>query len=125
MFDRGPERGSPALVGLVTLYDPPQPDAKQLIATLHDLGVPVKMLTSDALAVASEVAQGVGLSNIRRVTDLKAASVQAGKEAVDLLAGAEGIAEVYPEDKYIVVQHLQAAGHMTGMIGDGVNDASA
>jgi len=55
------------------------------------------------------------------VADLKAAGAQAGNEAVDLLAGADGFAEVYPEDKYIVVQHLQAAGHVTGMTGDGVN----
>ncbi len=122
---RGPETGSPTLVGLVTLYDPPRPDAKQLIAELHDLGVPVKMLTGDALAVASEIAQGVGLPNIRRVADLKAASTKAGNSAVDLLAGVDGFAEVYPEDKYIVVQHLQAAGHVTGMTGDGVNDAPA
>ena len=121
----GSEIDAPTLVGLVTLYDPPRPDAKQLIATLHDLGVPVKMLTGDALAVASEIARGVGLPNIRRVADLKAASAQAGNEAVDLLAGADGFAEVYPEDKYIVVQHLQAAGHVTGMTGDGVNDAPA
>ena len=122
---RGPETGAPALVGLVTLVDPPRPDAKQLITTLHDLGVPVTMLTGDALAVASEIAHGVGLPNIRRVADLKAASAQAGNETVDLLAGADGFAEVYPEDKYIVVQHLQAAGHVTGMTGDGVNDAPA
>jgi plasma-membrane proton-efflux P-type ATPase len=122
---RGPETGAPALLGLVTLYDPPRPDAKQLIAELRDLGVPVKMLTGDALPVAREIGQGVGLSNIRRVADLKAAGAQAGNEAVDLLAGADGFAEVYPEDKYIVVQHLQAAGHVTGMTGDGVNDAPA
>jgi len=122
---RGLEAGTPTLVGLVSLYDPPRPDAKQLIATLHDLGVPVKMLTGDALPVASEIARGVGLPNIRRVADLKAAGAQAGNEAVDLLAGADGFAEVYPEDKYIVVQHLQAAGHVTGMTGDGVNDAPA
>jgi len=122
---RGPETGAPALVGLVALYDPPRPDAKQLIATLHDLGVPVKMLTGDALAVASEIARGVGLPNIRRAADLKSASSKAGNEAVDLLAGADGFAEVYPEDKYSVVQHLQAAGHVAGMTGDGVNDAPA
>jgi len=122
---RGPDTGVPTMVGLVTLYDPPRPDAKQLIAELRDLGVPVKMLTGDALAVAREIADGVGLPNIRRVADLKAANSQAGNKAVDLLAGADGFAEVYPEDKYIVVQHLQAAGHVTGMTGDGVNDAPA
>ncbi len=122
---RGPEKGVPALVGLVSLYDPPRPDARQLIAALQGLGVAVKMLTGDALAVASEIARGVGLPSIRRVADLKAADAQAGNERVDLLAGADGFAEVFPEDKYIVVQHLQAAGHVTGMTGDGVNDAPA
>lgn len=113
------------MLGLVSLYDPPRPDARQLIAELHKLGVPVKMLTGDALPVAREIGQGVGLPNICRVADLKAADAMAGNKAVDLLAGADGFAEVYPEDKYVVVQHLQAAGHVTGMTGDGVNDAPA
>jgi plasma-membrane proton-efflux P-type ATPase len=122
---RGLEHATPELVGLVTLYDPPRPDARRLIGALRDLGVSVKMLTGDALAVASEIAQGVGLARIRRVADLKAASATTGHEAVDLLAGVDGFAEVYPEDKYTVVLHLQAAGHVTGMTGDGVNDAPA
>lgn len=122
---RGPESGAPSLVGLVTLYDPPRPDAKELIAALHALGVRVKMLTGDALAVASEIARDVGLPQIRHVADLKAADAESGGETLDLLAGADGFAEVYPEDKYVVVQHLQRAGHVTGMTGDGVNDAPA
>jgi H+-transporting ATPase len=122
---RGPETGTPALLGLVSLYDPPRPDAKQLIAELEGLGVPVKMLTGDALAVAIEIGKGVGLPNIRRVADLKAAGALASKKAVDLLGSTDGFAEVYPEDKYTVVKHLQAAGHVTGMTGDGVNDAPA
>ena len=122
---RGSVTGVPLLLGLVTLSDPPRPDARQLIAELRSLGVQVKMLTGDALAVAREIGQGLGLSNIRRVADLKVASAQAGSENEDLLAGADGFAEVYPEDKFIVVQHLQAAQHVTGMTGDGVNDAPA
>ena len=122
---RGPETGAPALVGLVALYDPPRPDAKQLIAALQGHGVAVKILTGDALPVASEIARGVGLPNIQRMADLKAAGAQAGNQSADLFAGADGFAEVFPEDKYIVVQHLQAAGHVTGMTGDGVNDAPA
>ena len=110
------------VLGLVTLYDPPRPDARQLIATLHDLGVPVKMLTGDALAVASEIARGVGLPNIRRMADLKA-DAPGGPGGIGALA--DGLAEVYPEDKFTVVKHLQAAGHVTGMTGDGVNDAPA
>jgi len=121
----GPETGVPTLLGLVTLFDPPRPDAKQLIAELRDLGVSVKMLTGDALAVASEIAKGVGLLNIRRVAELKVANAQAGNGTVDVLAVTDGFAEVYPEDKFVVVQHLQTAGHVTGMTGDGVNDAPA
>jgi H+-transporting ATPase len=122
---RGPETAAPALVGLVSLYDPPRPDAKQLIAALQDHGVAVKMLTGDALAVASEIARGVGLLNIKRMADLKAASAQDDSKTKDLFGGADGFAEVFPEDKYVVVKQLQAAGHVTGMTGDGVNDAPA
>jgi len=122
---RGSEAGILSIVGLVTLYDPPRPDAKKLITELHDLGISVKMLTGDALAVASEIAHEVGLPNIRRAADLKSANPQAGNKLVDLLQGADGFAEVYPEDKYTVVQHLQSTGHVTGMTGDGVNDAPA
>jgi len=121
----GPETGTLALVGLVTLYDPPRPEARQLVAALRGLGVAVKMLTGDALAVASEIAREVGLPNIRCMPKPKDAGAAAGNGASDLLTGADGLAEVYPEDKYIVVQHLQAAGHVTGMTGDGVNDAPA
>lgn len=122
----GPATAAPVLTGLITLYDPPRPDARQLIATLRDLGVSVKMLTGDALVVAGEVARGIGLANIRRVTDLRTADSQTGnEEAASLLAHADGFAEVLPEDKYRVVQCLQAAGHVTGMTGDGVNDAPA
>ncbi len=122
---RGPTAGLLALVGLVSLDDPLRPDAGQLVAKLKACGVSVKMLTGDALAVAGEIARGVGLPNIRRMADLKAMGTKAGSQTADPFEGADGFAEVFPEDKYIVVQHLQAGGHVTGMTGDGVNDAPA
>lgn len=122
---RGPESSRPEFVGLATLFDPPRPDAKQLISELRDRGVQVKMLTGDALAVANELATSVGLTQIMNVADLKAASGQAPENTVKLLTTADGFAEVFPEDKYVVVQAFQNAGHVTGMTGDGVNDAPA
>ena len=121
---RGPETGPLALVGLVTLFDPPRPEAQRLIGELADLGVSVKMLTGDALAVAKEIAQGVGLPHILPVADLKAFIVDRGHPTDGLLA-ADGFAEVFPEDKYLVVKKFQASGHVAGMTGDGVNDAPA
>jgi plasma-membrane proton-efflux P-type ATPase len=122
---RAPEKSSPILLGLVSLYDPPRPDAMQLIAKLHDLGVPVKMLTGDALPVGIEIGKGVGLGNIKRMADLKTLGAKDGDQKSDLFSGADGFAEVYPEDKYFVVKQLQDVGHVTGMTGDGVNDAPA
>jgi H+-transporting ATPase len=121
---RGPEPGPLELIGLVTLVDPPRPDAGRLIARLRGLGVAVKMLSGDALAIASEIGRGIGLPRIRRLAEMEEAGA-AGGCALDPLAGVDGFAGVYPEDKYAVVRRLQAAGHVTGMTGDGVNDAPA
>jgi plasma-membrane proton-efflux P-type ATPase len=122
---RGVESSKPSVIGLITLYDPPRPDAKELIAKLHDSGVVVKMLTGDALEVASESGRAVGLNNIHRIADFKSNSGLAENNSIDLLAKVDGLAEVFPEDKFIVVKHLQSNGHVTGMTGDGVNDAPA
>jgi H+-transporting ATPase len=122
---RAPDGGQPTLLGLVFLYDPPRPDAGQLIARLRDLGIRVRMLTGDALPVAREIGRGIGLPDIRPVADLKAAAARPVKGQDDPLLAADGFAGVYPEDKFTVVQRLQAAGHVTGMTGDGVNDAPA
>jgi H+-transporting ATPase len=82
------------------------------------------MLTGDALPVATEVARQVGLGKIALASKVDA-TAHTHVDPATLIDAADGLAEVYPEDKYTVVKHLQAAGHVVGMTGDGVNDAPA
>jgi len=46
-------------------------------------------------------------------------------EIIEHIEKANGFAQVYPEDKYFIVEELQKADHIVGMTGDGVNDAPA
>jgi H+-transporting ATPase len=46
-------------------------------------------------------------------------------EIIGLIEEAVGFAQVFPEDKYTIVDKLQKGGHIVGMTGDGVNDAPA
>jgi H+-transporting ATPase len=116
----------PKLVGLVTLHDAPRPDSKQLIQALKELGISVKMLTGDALPIAKEIAADVGLGdNVIRAADLKELIKENAIDAAQAADKSDGFAEIYPEDKYTIVKSLQAAKHVVGMTGDGVNDAPA
>ena len=112
----------PKLVGLALLSDAPRPDSRRLVEELKALGVSVKMLTGDALAVAREIGNILGLGEIVRAPELRTANATTAQAIVQKAAG---IAEVYPEDKFLVVRSLQGAGHVVGMTGDGVNDAPA
>ena len=117
---------TPRLAGLVTLYDPPRPDSRELIQRLGELGVRVKLLTGDALPIAQSIAHEVGLTGeVQRVADLEALLKVDPARAGELAERSAGFAEMYPEGKYNVVKSLQARGHVVGMTGDGVNDAPA
>ena len=106
-------------VGLLALEDPPRSDSQTLIQNLHDLGVRVIMITGDGLATARAVATRVGIGG--RAVEPKDLEKEAAAEVLqsDVFAG------VYPEDKFHIVKALQRAGMVTGMTGDGVNDAPA
>ncbi|MEO7588684.1 MAG: HAD-IC family P-type ATPase, partial [Arachnia sp.] len=113
-------------LGVLPLFDPPREDAASTIATAEAMGVTVKMVTGDALAIARETATKVGLgSGILDATDLgdsKKTETDATGQAIEK---ADGFAQVFPEHKYHIVDVLQKRGHIVGMTGDGVNDAPA
>ena len=113
----------PQFVGLVALHDPPRADSKKLINELRKLGISVNMLTGDALPIALEIAKEVGIGD---AIILASALQKTDKgNVVELLEKSNGVAEVYPKDKYDIVKAYQVKGHIVGMTGDGVNDAPA
>ena len=110
-------------LGLLPLADPPRPDSRNMIEEMQRLGVKVKMLTGDNLAIAREIAGQVAVGDkIIRISELNGLSES---EQAEVLEKNDGIAEIYPEDKYRIVKLLQSRGYIVGMTGDGVNDAPA
>jgi H+-transporting ATPase len=114
------------LIGVLPLFDPPREDAKETLATARQLGVKVKMVTGDALAIARETAKKLGLgTNILDAGGLGDAHHQETAAVTASIEEADGFAQVFPEHKFHIVDVLQKQGHIVGMTGDGVNDAPA
>jgi H+-transporting ATPase len=113
-------------LGVLPLFDPPRDDAKATIAAAMKMGVTVKMVTGDALAIAQETAKKLGMStNILDASSLGDVKKQESKAVTTLIENADGFAQVFPEHKFHIVDVLQKHGHIVGMTGDGVNDAPA
>ena len=112
------DSSSSSFLGLIPLFDAPREDSNELISRLKDLGISTKMVTGDSTAIAQEISKKVGIGE--RIC--KAKDVISGKNDVETC---DVFAEVFPEDKYDIVRLLQQRGHITGMTGDGVNDAPA
>lgn len=111
------------LLGMYPMFDPPREDTAHTIATAQTLGLSVKMLTGDALAIAKETCKMLALSTKVYDSERLIHGGLAGSAQHDLVEKADGFAEVFPEHKYQVVEMLQQRGHLTAMTGDGVNDA--
>ncbi|XAR71223.1 Proton-exporting ATPase [Bertholletia excelsa] len=116
-------------IGLMPLFDPPRHDSAETITRALNLGVNVKMITGDQLAIAKETGRRLGMG-----TNMYPASALLGQnkdESIvalpvdELIEKADGFAGVFPEHKYKIVERLQARKHICGMTGDGVNDAPA
>jgi len=113
-------------LGVLPLFDPPRDDAKATIATARQMGVSVKMVTGDALAIAKETAKKLGMGiNILDASGFGDSKRHETAALAESIEKADGFAQVFPEHKFHIVDVLQQGDHIVGMTGDGVNDAPA
>ncbi len=123
---RTDEQGRWQFLGVIPLFDPPRRDSKATIETAGKMGVNVKMVTGDQIAIAREIARQLGLG--QKILDAGLFSETKHHESSKIhnsIEEADGFAQVFPEHKYHIVDVLQQRGHIVGMTGDGVNDAPA
>ena len=115
--------GNWSFVGLISMYDPPRKDSKETLASARSMGIDVKMVTGDHIAIAKETAKELDLdTNIMLPSSFLN---KPDRQAEEIVESASGFAEVFPEHKYQIVEILQMKGKIVGMTGDGVNDAPA
>ncbi|CAI0427857.1 unnamed protein product [Linum tenue] len=116
-------------VGLLNLFDPPRHDSAETIRRALQLGVNVKMITGDQLAIGKETGRRLGMgTNMYPSAALLGQDKDSNIAAIpveELIEKADGFAGVFPEHKYEIVKKLQERKHIVGMTGDGVNDAPA
>jgi len=113
-------------LGVLPLFDPPRDQAKATIASARQMGVSVKMVTGDQIAIAQETARQLGMgTNILDASGLGDTKRQETAQSAEAIEKADGFAQVFPEHKFHIVDVLQKLGHIVGMTGDGVNDAPA
>ena len=111
-------------VALLPLFDPPRDDSASTIADLQHLGIDLKMITGDNIAIAKQIAGMVGLrDDIRSAEEFTDGMSSENND--EILVKSAGFAQVFPEHKFDIVKRLQHSGHIVGMTGDGVNDAPA
>ncbi|MDR2187245.1 MAG: cadmium-translocating P-type ATPase [Azonexus sp.] len=87
------------LLALFAVADALRPTSRQAVAYLHQRGLRVVMLTGDNARTAAAIALDAGIAEYR--------------------------AGILPGDKAAALSELKAGGALTGMVGDGVNDAPA
>ncbi|KAL6873411.1 hypothetical protein ACP4OV_013493 [Aristida adscensionis] len=113
-------------LAVLPLFDPPRHDSAETIRRALNLGVNVKMITGDQLAIGKETGRRLGMgTNMYPSSSLLKDGDTGGLPVDELIEKADGFAGVFPEHKYEIVRRLQERKHICGMTGDGVNDAPA
>jgi Mg2+-importing ATPase len=112
------------LRGYVAFLDPPKDTARSAIVALQQHGVSVKVLTGDNELVSRKICREMGIATDevllgRQVEGMSDAELTQAASKTTLFA------RLSPAHKQRIIKTLQAAGHVVGFLGDGINDAPA
>lgn len=113
-------------IGLISMIDPPRPEAIKAVADAKRGGIKTVMITGDHKVTASAIARQLGIfedgdeavsgAELDRMTDA---------DLDERLPNISVYARVSPEHKIRIVSAWQRRGNIVSMTGDGVNDAPA
>ncbi|WP_329533220.1 magnesium-translocating P-type ATPase [Streptomyces sp. NBC_01450] len=110
--------------GFVTLRDALVPSAADALRVLADRGVAVRVLTGDHPGTAARACRDLGLDpgEVRTAADLDGLTDTQLGELADRTTV---FARLTPEHKARITLALRSRGHVTGHLGDGINDLPA
>lgn len=113
-------------LGLVGMYDPPRPEAREAVARCQQAGIRTLMITGDHQLTAIAIARELGiLDSENQAIDGRTLSRLSFEELMETVQRVNVYARVAPEHKLRIVQALQKQNQFVAMTGDGVNDAPA
>ncbi len=121
-------------LGLLPLLDPPREDSKETMHEALNHGVDIRMVTGDHRSIARKVAKQIGMNDDiisakdyfeKKDRQENDQTEKKRKEFVEENKSPGGFAEVTPEHKFKIIKQYQNKDRITGMTGDGVNDAPA
>ena len=113
-------------IGLISMIDPPRPEAIQAVADAKRGGIRTIMITGDHKVTASAIARQLGIfqDGDEAVSGLELDQMT-DADLDERLARISVYARVSPEHKIRIVNAWQRKGNIVSMTGDGVNDAPA
>ncbi len=125
-FHAPPEPTGLTLLGLVGMIDPLRPGAREAVASCHNAGVTVCMITGDHPKTALAIARDLGFATqSERVLTGAQLIGKSSDELRDLIRDVHVFARVAPRQKLEIVEAAIKNGHFVAVTGDGVNDAPA
>ncbi len=113
-------------IGLVSMIDPPRPEAIQAVADAKRGGIKTVMITGDHKVTASAIARQLGIfeDGDEAVSGMELDQMT-DADLDEMLPKISVYARVSPEHKIRIVNAWQRRGNIVSMTGDGVNDAPA